>query len=191
MTSAAEALCARGAGLTLRHRKLGAQHAADDAALAAAIHAAAAPRAGAAAQALHRDDGLYPVPRPHQELVCSVMWAIDAFTEANGGTCLIPASHGDFAGEPSARDAISVSMPAGAAIMYVGSLWHGGGANRTDTVRRGVVMHYAARGCDRPRTIAWPYRVGGRCRPGSRSCSAECTRVPRQRRRRHPQRLLD
>jgi ectoine hydroxylase-related dioxygenase (phytanoyl-CoA dioxygenase family) len=99
---------------------------------------------GAAAQPLHRDDGLYPVARPHPELVCSVMWAIDEFTEANGGTCLIPASHGDFAGEPSAQDAISVSMPAGAAIMYVGSLWHGGGGNRTDTVRRGVVMHYAA-----------------------------------------------
>ena len=52
MTSAAEALCASGAGLTLRHRKLGASHAADNAALAAAIHAAAEPRAGAAAQGL-------------------------------------------------------------------------------------------------------------------------------------------
>jgi ectoine hydroxylase-related dioxygenase (phytanoyl-CoA dioxygenase family) len=99
---------------------------------------------GAAAQALHRDDGLYPVARPHAELVCSVMWAIDEFTEANGGTRLVPASHGDYTGEPTDADAISVSMPAGAAIMYVGSLWHGGGANRTDQVRRGVVMHYAA-----------------------------------------------
>ena len=99
---------------------------------------------GAAAQALHRDDGLYPVARPHPEFVCSVMWAIDEFTEANGGTRLVPASHGDFDGEPTVRDAISISMPAGAAIMYVGSLWHGGGANGTGQVRRGVVMHYAA-----------------------------------------------
>jgi DNA-binding CsgD family transcriptional regulator len=52
LTSAAEALCASGAGLTLRQRKLGAHHPADDAALGAALHAAAAPRAGAAAQPL-------------------------------------------------------------------------------------------------------------------------------------------
>jgi ectoine hydroxylase-related dioxygenase (phytanoyl-CoA dioxygenase family) len=99
---------------------------------------------GAAAQPLHRDEGLYPVARPHPQLVCSVMWAIDEFTDVNGGTRLIPASHGASDAEPSDQDAISISMPAGAAIMYVGSLWHGGGANRTDRVRRGVVMHYAA-----------------------------------------------
>ena len=40
-------------------------------------------------------------------------------------------------------DAVSVPMPAGAALVYLGSLWHGGGANRTDRVRLGVVLHYA------------------------------------------------
>jgi ectoine hydroxylase-related dioxygenase (phytanoyl-CoA dioxygenase family) len=35
-------------------------------------------------------------------------------------------------------------MPAGAALMYVGSLWHGGGANNTQQCRTGVVLHYSA-----------------------------------------------
>ncbi len=33
-------------------------------------------------------------------------------------------------------------MPAGSALIYLGSLWHGGGANRTDRSRLGVVLHY-------------------------------------------------
>jgi ectoine hydroxylase-related dioxygenase (phytanoyl-CoA dioxygenase family) len=35
-------------------------------------------------------------------------------------------------------------MSAGSAMLYVGSLWHGGGANRTQNCRTGVVLHYAA-----------------------------------------------
>jgi len=35
-------------------------------------------------------------------------------------------------------------MPAGTALVYLGSVWHGGGANRTDRTRLGVVLHYAA-----------------------------------------------
>ena len=37
-----------------------------------------------------------------------------------------------------------VAMPAGSALLYVGSIWHGGGANQTDRSRLGVVLHYAA-----------------------------------------------
>jgi ectoine hydroxylase-related dioxygenase (phytanoyl-CoA dioxygenase family) len=33
-------------------------------------------------------------------------------------------------------------MPAGSALIYLGSLWHGGGANRTAQSRSGVVLHY-------------------------------------------------
>jgi ectoine hydroxylase-related dioxygenase (phytanoyl-CoA dioxygenase family) len=35
-------------------------------------------------------------------------------------------------------------MAAGTALLYSGSLWHGGGANQTDVDRLGVVLHYAA-----------------------------------------------
>ena len=35
-------------------------------------------------------------------------------------------------------------MPAGSVMFYVGTLWHGGGANRSDRPRLGVVLEYAA-----------------------------------------------
>ena len=55
--------------------------------------------AGESAQALHPDDALYPVPRPHGELVVNVMWPLDDFTEANGDDARRP-------GQPSlGRDA--------------------------------------------------------------------------------------
>ena len=37
-----------------------------------------------------------------------------------------------------------VEMPAGSTLLYLGSLWHGGGANHTDAPRVGVVLHYSA-----------------------------------------------
>ena len=44
-------------------------------------------------QSLHQDDSVYPLPRPHQPLMVGTLWAIDAYTVANGGTALIPSSH--------------------------------------------------------------------------------------------------
>ena len=35
-------------------------------------------------------------------------------------------------------------MPAGSALFYLGSLWHGGGANTTDRARLGVILEYVA-----------------------------------------------
>ena len=37
--------------------------------------------AGETAQGLHPDDALYPVPRPHGELVVNVMWPLEDFTD--------------------------------------------------------------------------------------------------------------
>ena len=45
------------------------------------------------AQVPHRDDGKYPIARPHQELVMNMIIAVDEFTEANGGTVLFEGSH--------------------------------------------------------------------------------------------------
>ena len=44
-------------------------------------------------QPLHPDDAIYPVPRPHPELVVNVMWPLDDFTLANGATRIVPGSH--------------------------------------------------------------------------------------------------
>ena len=73
----------------------------------------------------------------------SVMWPLVDFTEANGATCVVPGSHRLHA-RPEPERAISVSLRAGSALFYLGSLWHGGGANLTDRPRTGVVLNYAA-----------------------------------------------
>jgi len=100
---------------------------------------------GEVAQPLHPDDAIYPVPRPHQELVVNVMWPLEDFTEANGATRIVPGSHRWIDERPDAGTATTtVEMPARTALLYLGSMWHGGGANRTGHTRLGVVLHYAS-----------------------------------------------
>jgi ectoine hydroxylase-related dioxygenase (phytanoyl-CoA dioxygenase family) len=98
---------------------------------------------GEVAQPLHPDDALYPIPRPHQELVVNVMWPLEDFTAANGATRVVPGSHRWVDEVPGpGTETVPVEMPAGSALIYLGSLWHGGGANTTDRARIGVVLHY-------------------------------------------------
>jgi ectoine hydroxylase-related dioxygenase (phytanoyl-CoA dioxygenase family) len=100
---------------------------------------------GEADQPLHPDDAIYPWPRPHPELVVNVMWPLEDFTAENGATRVVAGSHRWVDEQPGpATPTTAVEMPAGTALLYRGSLWHGGGANRTDRVRLGVVLHYAA-----------------------------------------------
>lgn len=97
------------------------------------------------AQPLHPDDAIYPVPRPHPELVVNVMWPLQDFTKENGATRIVAGSHHWVDERPDASTpAVSVEMSAGTALVYSGQVWHGGGANRTDQSRLGVVLHYGA-----------------------------------------------
>jgi ectoine hydroxylase-related dioxygenase (phytanoyl-CoA dioxygenase family) len=99
---------------------------------------------GEVAQVLHRDDDLYPVARPHPQLVTNVMWALDDFTADNGATRLVAGSQHTLLPPDDEAQVIDATMPAGSAMVYVGSLWHGGGANRTDAPRLGVAILYQA-----------------------------------------------
>lgn len=99
-------------------------------------------------QILHRDDSIYPLPVPHGEVVLNTMWPFDDFTAENGATRILPGSHRwDPGRRPTAEDeadVVQVEMRAGSVLFYTGSIWHGGGANRTDTPRLGVILEYVS-----------------------------------------------
>jgi len=101
---------------------------------------------GEVAQPIHADDQLIPIPKPHPPTVCNSMWALTDFTEENGATRIVPGSHlwdhDPEYGKP--YDSIAAEMPQGSVLVWHGSLWHGGGANRTDERRIGLAMNYCA-----------------------------------------------
>jgi ectoine hydroxylase-related dioxygenase (phytanoyl-CoA dioxygenase family) len=101
---------------------------------------------GEKAQVLHTDDMIYPIPQPHPPVVLNTMWPLDEFTCANGATRFIAGSHRWEPGRrPEDGDQVSVAeMSPGSAMFYLGSLWHGGGANTTGQPRLGVILEYAA-----------------------------------------------
>src|SRR3954451_24912242 len=119
---------------------------------------------GETVQPWHFDDGGVKIPRPRPALGISTFWAIDDTTEQNGATEIIPGSHlwdgqyiagasslADFTGTAdSARetgdraDAIKLVMPSGSLAIAKGTLWHRGGANRSDRPRMIVTPQYCA-----------------------------------------------
>jgi ectoine hydroxylase-related dioxygenase (phytanoyl-CoA dioxygenase family) len=128
---------------------------------------------GEHAQMLHRDDAIYPLPQPHPPVVVNTMWPLDEFTAENGATRFVPGSHRWEPGrQPSAEDPVATAtMAPGSAMFYLGSLWHGGGANRTGQPRLGVILEYV---------VAW-------LRPQENHCLA----VPRAVARQLPERLQE
>ena len=98
------------------------------------------------AQPIHADDQLIPIPKPHVATVCNSMWAITEFTEENGATRIVPGSHLYDHSPEYKKDypSIPAEMPKGSVLVYHGSLWHGGGANKSGQRRVGIAMNYCA-----------------------------------------------
>ncbi|MFK7730416.1 MAG: phytanoyl-CoA dioxygenase family protein [Pseudomonadales bacterium] len=100
---------------------------------------------GEIAQPLHHDDGFYPLQRPRAPISAATIWAIDDFTENNGATRVIPASHrwdGQHPGDGSEHEMLPAVMPAGSVIFFLGTLWHGAGPNNSETARMAATAQY-------------------------------------------------
>jgi ectoine hydroxylase-related dioxygenase (phytanoyl-CoA dioxygenase family) len=101
---------------------------------------------GSAAQPIHRDQwafDFFPFPVGH-ESTFATMWALTNFTEENGATRVIPGSNRlENRLKFSQADTEPAVMEAGSVLLYTGSLYHGAGANRSHSVRSGLIVHYS------------------------------------------------
>lgn len=100
---------------------------------------------GQGLQPLHRDDAtsLWRHPQYGREARLQMMLAISDFTEENGATRVIPGSHlWDDERMPTQEETVAAQMKAGSALLWMGSVYHGGGANTSDSPRTGLTMAY-------------------------------------------------
>lgn len=100
---------------------------------------------GAEQQYIHRDELVWVhVPRPHPELQVASVIALVDFTAENGATRVVPGSHRwHWERMPEPHEFAIAAMPAGSAVIYLGSTLHGGGPNTTaDQWRRGMHLSY-------------------------------------------------
>jgi ectoine hydroxylase-related dioxygenase (phytanoyl-CoA dioxygenase family) len=125
-------------------------------------------------QVIHRDQDLFwvrrwPAWRPGFEVLVNALYCIDDFTIENGATRFVPGScRWDLGRWPEPHEIVQAEAKAGSAILWVGSMMHGGGANKTERIRRGAVISY---------NLGW-------LQPGEKSLLS----IPRETARRLPRR---
>jgi len=100
---------------------------------------------GESEQQLHRDDTPYPIQFAGLELQIGVMWAFGDFTAENGATRVVIGSHRYLRAwhKPDLSHWTQAIMTKGSAAFYLGSTWHGGGANRSRSARTGLINTYS------------------------------------------------
>ncbi len=101
--------------------------------------------AGEPAQTIHRDQwafDFFPFPRGY-DVQCNTLWAMTDFTEENGATRVIPGSNlFDDKLKFQSEDTVPAEMRKGSVLLYSGSVYHGGGANRSTATRIGLNITY-------------------------------------------------
>lgn len=103
---------------------------------------------GEGQQLVHHDDGaIASIPRPRAPLTAAIMVVLDDYTEINGATRIAPGSHlmggklGD-AQNPRKEDTVPAICPAGSVVYFLGTTYHGGGANRSTAPRYALTVQY-------------------------------------------------
>ena len=77
-------------------------------------------------------------------MIMPAMWALTDFTAENGGTQIVPGSHvWEHERAPFADEVVNAEMPAGSVLFYLGGTWHGGGDNKSNTMRTGMALQYS------------------------------------------------
>src|SRR5438067_760260 len=80
--------------------------------------------------------------------ILAALLFLDTITPEVGPTRVVPGSHRSEALPPRDReheplpDEVAVCVEAGDAILINGALWHTGGCNRSDGLRRAVYLYY-------------------------------------------------
>ena len=100
---------------------------------------------GESAPPIHRDQwafDFFPFPRGY-EVQCNTMWALTDFTEENGATRVVRGSnHAEDKLRFGDDDTEPALMARGSVLFYSGSVYHGGGANRSSATRIGLNLTY-------------------------------------------------
>jgi ectoine hydroxylase-related dioxygenase (phytanoyl-CoA dioxygenase family) len=117
---------------------------------------------GSYAQAPHCDQDIWLGADHSGEMMLNAMWALDDFTKENGATVIWPGSHVDrpSGALPDGRPVTAV-MPKGSLLLFVGSVFHAGGANFSRNPRRGLVISYCLgwlKPCENP-WLSYPPEV--------------------------------
>jgi ectoine hydroxylase-related dioxygenase (phytanoyl-CoA dioxygenase family) len=98
---------------------------------------------GVPIQALHRDDTAHLRSHPGPESRVQIMIAATGFTARNGATRVLPGSHRwDDERAPREDETVPAEMRAGAALLWLGSVYHGAGVNASDAPRTGLTYAY-------------------------------------------------
>jgi hypothetical protein len=99
---------------------------------------------GEKAQAIHRDRWAWGTYLKGIEPQLNTIWALNDFTRENGATQVVPGSI-DWPDDrqPTPDEITWAEMKKGSAIVYTGTVFHGGGANVSDHDRLGLNLTYA------------------------------------------------
>jgi ectoine hydroxylase-related dioxygenase (phytanoyl-CoA dioxygenase family) len=99
---------------------------------------------GESPQAIHRDRWAWGKHLQSVEPQLNTIWALTDFTEENGATQVVPGSV-DWSDDrrPEPNEVCQATMTSGSVLIYTGSVFHGGGANRSTDDRWGLNLTYA------------------------------------------------